>query len=301
MFGSKKFFKFGIGCLVVCSTLLQFSTSAQAGVFYQEGWEDGKIVKPSLGFEGNCYTEQKHGYNSMELSKKRVREGNYSNRLELHGDDKNSVCSRAYLVREAKSRNELRFLANDAKGQFKHGSEHWFTTSYYFPSNEGSFSSWWPKSQRVIIFQLLGAGNSQTPEIHFLLGNKGRLDIEMSASVTPSENLIKDHKAVTIKPDQWVDVVVHWKRSWQSDGILQIWINGNLVVNKKGPTAIRDKPYAVAKAGMYFGTEIRPYDYIMYLDNFKIGDKNSSYDKMVSGIKADVSPMPPVNLNASIY
>ncbi len=306
MIGRKSFVNFNIGCIALVMSLMQLSVSAQAGVIYTESWEDGKIVKPSLSFEGNCYNAKSHGYNSMELTKSKVRAGNYALRTEAKGYHKNNVCKLDYLVKEAKTRNEIRFMSNTDKGLFKHGSEHWFTTSYYFPSNEGDFSSWWPNGSKSIIFQLLGAGNSFTPEVHFMIGSKGRLEIEMSSSVTERELLKVEHKYTTIQPDKWVDVVVHWKRSWKSDGILQIWVDGDLIVNKSGPNAIRDKPYAVAKAGFYFGKEIRPFDYVMYMDNFQIADGNSNYSQVASSKPAAASdasplPLPPANLKVSVY
>ena len=289
--------------------LLQFSATAHAGAFYKESWEDGVLYKPSLYVAGGCYNKKDHGYNSFEIVKTYARHGKRSLRAEAHGMDKNSVCSAKHRVKEEKTRNEIFYMADDLDlGRIPHGREIWLKTSYYVPSNEGTFNSWWNKGgrQRFIILQMNGAGNKSTPEVHFLLGPKGNVDIEMTHSVTVKEQMIKDHTRVKFASNSWNDVVIRWKRSWKNDGILQIWINGEMVVDKMGPTAIRDKPFGKFKTGIYFGEDKRPQEYVIYIDNFTLGDKNNTYESFAfdNGVQEasapTVSPKPPKNISFEV-
>ena len=51
----------------------------------------------------------------------------------------------------------------------------------------------------------------------------------------------------------WTDWVVHVKWSYQSDGILQIWKNGEKVVDQNGPNAFNDAHGPFFKMGLYKG------------------------------------------------
>lgn len=259
------------------------STPARA-VMYAEGWEDRRVNKNSLSLDGGCYRRFRHGYDSFSVSTRHARTGNAALRIELHGDDKNQICDLRRLVRERKSRSEMRHARSiNALDTIKMGSEIWMGMSLYIPSNEGTFKSWWRKSERIIVAQLMGGGNSATPEIHFMLQG-GKLVIEQAYSTEKSrERLRKVTDSVSIKPDQWIDVVVNWKRSWQKDGFRTVWVNGQKVVDRRGPSAIRNKPYAYIKQGAYFGRDVRREKYVLYVDSIKIGNGSSSY--------SDVSPV----------
>jgi hypothetical protein len=264
---------------------------------YSEGWEDRSFRKSSLHPNGGCYFKPSQSYNSFEISTNYKREGSYSLRTELNGAHKNSICPLEYNRLEKRSRSELRLAYNhSAFKEIKHGQEIWWGSSYYFPSNEGTFSSWWNDSQRVMIAQFMGAGNSFSPEIFMTIG-AGKLSIESYYStVATGENLVRSSASAAMKSNQWNDIVVNWKRTWQSSGFLRVWVNGILVVNKSGPVAIRDKPHGYISQGAYFGTDIRNEKYVWYIDGTKIGDENSSYEAVSPGSKGEALPLPPHNV-----
>ena len=265
---------------------------------YVESWEDRTYIKPSIYIAGACYNKAEHGYNSFEISTKYKRSGSYSLRAELHGDDKNSVCKDEYLRAEKRSRSEARLAFNHSTFKYiDHGDEIWWGTSYYFPSDEGTYSSWWTSSSRTMIAQFLGTGNSHTPELFMTIGGGGKLTFESYSSTTATgESLVRTSHSTTIQPNRWNDIVVQWRRTWQSSGFLRIWVNGTLIANKSGPVAIRDKPYATVRQGAYFGTDIRNQKYVWYIDATKIGDATSSYSSISPGSVTEAPPLPPSNI-----
>lgn len=81
----------------------------------------------------------------------------------------------------------------------------------------------------------------------------------------------------------WTDWIVHVKWSYQADGLLEIWKNGNLVVQRIGPNTYNDKVGPYFKMGIYkpdwkhkpekSTTDTRT----IYFDEVHIGDKSTSY------------------------
>ena len=52
---------------------------------------------------------------------------------------------------------------------------------------------------------------------------------------------------------KWVDWVFHMKWSYESDGVLEVWKDGELVVTKQGPNCYNDKLGPYFKMGLYKG------------------------------------------------
>jgi hypothetical protein len=87
---------------------------------------------------------------------------------------------------------------------------------------------------------------------------------------------------------QWVDWVVYAKWSYNSDGVLKIWKNSNIVVDHRGPNTYNDKNPQFFKFGIYNWWWSKhtpsPSDVLTaYYDEIKIGDKNSSYENVAPG------------------
>jgi polysaccharide lyase-like protein len=88
----------------------------------------------------------------------------------------------------------------------------------------------------------------------------------------------------------WVDWVIYVKWSYQSDGILKVWKNGQLVLDKTGPNAFNNAgkggflKWGVYKSWWSVKTPAATDILIAYYDSLKVGDANSSYN--------DVAPNP---------
>ena len=82
----------------------------------------------------------------------------------------------------------------------------------------------------------------------------------------------------------WTDWVVHVKWSYESDGLLEVWKNGEKVVEQEGPNTFNDKKGPYFKMGLYKGWENpnSPSDAvssrILYHDEFCMAGSGASYD-----------------------
>lgn len=88
----------------------------------------------------------------------------------------------------------------------------------------------------------------------------------------------------------WTDWVVHVKWSYAPDGILQVWKDGEMVIDQDGPNAFNDKDGPFFKMGLYKGWRDpnRPSDKVskrlLYHDEFRLAGSQAGYD--------DVAPAP---------
>lgn len=90
-----------------------------------------------------------------------------------------------------------------------------------------------------------------------------------------------------ISTGAWVDWVVYAKWSYNSDGVLKIWKDGQLVVDDTGPNTWNDQNQEFHNIGFYHSwwTVQAPspdHTLIAYYDNWRIGNSTSSF--------ADVDP-----------
>ncbi len=82
---------------------------------------------------------------------------------------------------------------------------------------------------------------------------------------------------------EWANWVFHVKWSHNSDGILQVWKDGQLIVDKKGPNTYNDQVGPYFKIGVYkpdwkenpqaSNTDKR----VLYFDQVRIGENNAGY------------------------
>ena len=82
--------------------------------------------------------------------------------------------------------------------------------------------------------------------------------------------------------NKWHDIVLHFRNATDSTGIMEVWMDGQQVVNVRGPTVYRfdmagrpKSPVQHQKIGMYHGTA-EPIGEILY-DAFRIGGADASY------------------------
>ncbi len=83
---------------------------------------------------------------------------------------------------------------------------------------------------------------------------------------------------------EWANWVFHVKWSHKSDGILQVWKDGELIVDRKGPNTYNDKVGPYFKIGVYkpdwkenpqaSNTDKR----VLYFDQVRIGENNAGYN-----------------------
>lgn len=261
--------------------------SAQATLLYSQDWEGATAPLSRTGIlrNGACFSNPPDAFNSIELSTNHVFQGSQSLRMELRDTPcPSGISGLAWIA--GMWRNELGYGdlvtgLDTRENEIGHGQEIWIRYALYFPSNEGT--NWWSSSTRTIISQLIGGGNSSTPEVHAMIGNNGRLDFEQTYSTAATgENLVKRTDSTYINRDEWNTVVINWKRTWENTGKLKIWVNGTQLVNRiNEPTVIRNKPFAFAKIGPY-GNPQGSWR-VMYVDDVAIYDESETYESVTAG------------------
>ncbi|WP_250122666.1 polysaccharide lyase [Chroococcidiopsis sp. CCMEE 29] len=86
-----------------------------------------------------------------------------------------------------------------------------------------------------------------------------------------------------VEKGKWIDFVYHAKWSYKSDGLLEAWKGGKLILRRKGANTFNDKRGPSFKMGIYKPDwKSRPErsittQRIIYFDEVRIGDASASY------------------------
>jgi hypothetical protein len=87
---------------------------------------------------------------------------------------------------------------------------------------------------------------------------------------------------------RWTDWVFHLRWSYEADGLLQIWQDGELVVDRPGPNTFNDQEGPYFKMGIYKGWS-NPENQgvvdtrLLFHDELRIGDGSASYCDVAAG------------------
>ncbi len=99
--------------------------------------------------------------------------------------------------------------------------------------------------------------------------------------------------------NKWTDWVFHIKWSYLSDGVLQVWKDGKLVVNATGPNCYNDNKGPYFKMGIYKGWGSMASDQVtvrtIYHDEFRMAGPTGSYEAVAPG-GGEKRPNPPTTL-----
>lgn len=210
---------------------------------------------------------------SVQIVNFPVRSGNQAVRFTLKKDDP--------LVAGSK-RAELKL------GGVPANSEQWYAFSVYLPPTykqdpSGELIAQW---HDVPDFEL-GEG-WKSPALSLVTEN-GRLYLRRfwdSKQVT-GRNQQEGTEKIDLGPYQirkWTDLVFHVKWSYTSDGLLELWQDGQLVVSKTGPNYYNDIRGPYLKIGMYKGDwKHSPGKSIVsqrniYFDEVRVGGANARYE-----------------------
>ncbi len=322
--------------LLLLFSTLALSTCAKSKTIYENGFDDQSrplivlekddplfgtlyafpfpldFTKTKLSPKGGCYRRAEgHLFDSYTYSSKHVFDGSRSWRTEVRTDFPNSKgkCQASWVQNEKnKSRNELSVgapvMGSHARpvwGQVQNGAPaQWYAFALFIPSDEGTYDNWIKKRERSIIVQFMGAGNSNTPEIHWMLGggDKPTIDVEITTSSNPKEEeLVITRYQFKLEPDRWHTFLSYWKRNWEESGQYKLWVDCKdwtdsscePTINRQGKVSIRDKPYATFQLGDYDSYVNTHTIRSLYWDSLRISDENSSWAEAASGL---ASPSP---------
>ncbi|HLU90656.1 MAG TPA: polysaccharide lyase [Cyclobacteriaceae bacterium] len=96
-----------------------------------------------------------------------------------------------------------------------------------------------------------------------------------------------DYDLGLIEKDTWNTFVVHMVHSYGSDGLTQIWINNQNLIDLKGRN-INNDPLPKWKIGIYksewASAKTTTSKRVLYFDNVRVGDQNTSLEIMKGGL-----------------
>jgi hypothetical protein len=219
------------------------------------------------GFEGSSpylgWANDQHccGY-SLKQSPAKFTEGSNSLRLEVDSlDPQTSSSIRSELVQEAE----------------KAGTERWYGFNMYL-------ENWTDDNAGESVFQW-HPDNSTGTATASLWASGGRFVFQSNSSGGNAGSEYIDLGPVL--SNQWVSWVIHVKWATDNSGIMQVWKNGALVI---------DKPHAVTAPpeGTYFKLGINKFGWgiqsssvaqrVLYFDEVRIGNERAKYEDVKPGL-----------------
>lgn len=170
-------------------------------------------------------------------------------------------------------------------------SEQWYSFSVFIPSDykqdaDAENIAQWPSRPDTNL------GEKWRKQPLVLLTKKGKLYLERRWDPNPKTGTAKDKNALgpgggeekidlgSYPTGKWMDFVFHAKWSYKSDGFLEVWKDGKLVVSKKGPNTYNDKHGMFFKFGMYKPLWDSVNKRVIYYDEVKIGSASATYKDM---------------------
>lgn len=175
-------------------------------------------------------------------------------------------------------RSEVLFPAQD-------GYERWYSFAIHFPS-----IGWKADKDDEIVTQWKNGGGTPTLSLR---ANKGKLRLRIGHSEAIPTAQWKYFDFGEIPKDEWNEYVFHVIHSNKSNGLIEVWKNGEKIVSHKGPNIYKtDDRVPRWKLGIYkstwkkgsSNTNLR----ITYVDNVRIGDENASFEDL-SSLKSNPS------------
>jgi hypothetical protein len=222
--------------------------------------------------EGGDWSGVEAGPLSIKRSREKVRNGNYSAKFILNKSDPESGKSK---------RTEL----TDWNGRMTDPiSERWYGLSMFLPT------SYITDPCEEIVFQWHGVnaldlnGNSMKHPPIAMLTRNGCWELMVRGTKI---NLGAYEK------NAWTDWVLHIKFSYLSDGQMQIWKNGKLVLTRTNqPNSYNDLVGNYFKIGIYKygwkdGYPTTTTSRSIFYDEIRIGNENSSYAEVVPRSSTD--------------
>jgi len=247
----------------IFSSLLMLAATCKNEAEDNDGRENLLIES---GFEGNNpfkgWGNSQHCCDySLTQSHDKSSEGNNSLRIEVRSTDPQT------------SRSIRSELTQDGDGV---GAERWYGFNIFL-------ENWTDDEAGECVFQWHPENLTGTATAA-LWTSGGRYVFVMNAGDVNSYNEYIDIGPII--SNQWVSWVIHVK--WASDktGIMQVWKNRNLVVDKSG-VATAPPVGTYFKLGINkFGWGIQPStttQRILYYDDVRIGNEKASYEDVIPG------------------
>ncbi|MFD2247248.1 heparin lyase I family protein [Pontibacter ruber] len=232
-------------------TIQQTLPPTDPKILYYEGFESG------TAFAG-MHIQSSTSYGLMVVDKPTY-SGVKVGRWELRAGDPPAANG---------TRTEVLFTAELAQ------QETWHSYAGYFPSVDYLIDTY-PE-----VFNQWHQGISGSPMLTFRTVNDRFAFYRVGVGGAPSIS----YDLGPLVKDQWVEIIIHIKQHL-TDGIVQIWINGDLKLNIQGGATMFEGPYGRWKMGIYKwkwndGGTTNTTKRVWYVDEVKIGNAASTRETM---------------------
>lgn len=191
-------------------------------------------------------------------------EAGKSLRFELHNDDPHvSHGPRAELALPREPANAERWYA----------FRHFIPADWAWDGRSDIIAQWhavpdWDKGE-----------NYRMPPLH-IQTNKGKLKVITywdAKEVTQEPEGPLELWSEDLQTGQWIDWVFHVQWSHQEDGLVQVWRNGENIINYQGPNTYNDEHGVYFKGGIYKPGWRNPSSSqveqrVLYMDDFRFAD-----------------------------
>lgn len=212
--------------------------------------------------------------NAITRSTEQAYQGTHSGRFELNDTDP---------LNNNGTRCEFKF-----EDETEYNQERWYSFAVYFPSADYVYDN----EPEIITQWHQGGGVSPCHSLETYL-DRFRFIVRSAPDVDPKYDL------GPIPKDQWVLFVFHIKHRDDSQGLIEIFMNGALVKtipgdNSYNPTEVPNSHPVGWKIGLYkwdwngTATSLTSRR-VMYYDNIRIGDEDSSYTEITGGVPASTT------------
>ena len=221
---------------------------------------------------GDFYLEHAVDH-SFQLEKSIKREGTTAGRFEINKSDPKIWGGH---------RTEMSQAQNTARAEGWYGFSQYFPASYTSGSTGEVIGQWHDQADD-------GEHVDRSPS-NTLLTSDGRIkwmarwdaDKIMDSGYSDGLEYID---LGAIPKNEWIDWVVHIKYSHTNTGILEVWMNGEKVIDRQNmPNSYNDDAYPYFKFGIYkwnWGSDSSQK--VIYYDEVRIGNENSCYDEVKPG------------------
>lgn len=237
------------------------------------------------------------------------------------GPRSGNYMMKTYLNRETSSNNFRTEATLGSPGVFEKGKEYWLGMSIYLPKDWSL--DYGNKQSNGIVWQFHGRAykdpdNWRTilpltvvhTEDGWVIRNHTFSTAEVNERIGPG-NLKKFSKVVPYNLGQWTDFVMNVKFSGaespdDTNGFFKVWVNGQMVLDYTGQNYFGEQtqgPYfkfgLYNSAWKYVDTWTGPSSRLLYHDELRIGDANSSFSEVAPPQEvANTRPSPPTILQA---
>ncbi len=275
----------GLFVVLLLSGVISATVSYAGLLLLEEGWE-GILERGRWARSGNDWGDN---YQRVQSP---IRAGDWSLRFSLDR-----------FKDPVNFRSELRLKQ---PAEFFIGEEYWFGWSMFLPEN-------WidDPGNNDIITQWHGRPTTGGgPPLNLKAAGPNWV-VQSKWDPTPTNNRkgspTLDSTAWNLGPiekGKWTDWVFHVKWSFQADGLLEIWKDGKLVVQRRGPNTFNDPYGPYMKIGIYkFGWKnpdkpSNATERVLYYDEIRIGDVSASYWDVAPKARARLQS--PAGLNLTV-